>query len=478
MRGANAKCSAVLLAAALAACGGGGSGGSGDGGGPVAGIDGGGILVQGPITQFGSVFVNGVEYSTTGAVITVGGAPATEADLRIGQVVTVTGTLSATGGTPSAARIDFAPTLSGPVQAVDDVAETLLVAGITVRIDGSTSLDDTVTGIDGLRVGDFVEVSGYTDAAGDVLASRIERKTAGEVHVQGPVAHVDTSAKTFTIGSLEVDYSNAASVENFGGGAPADGDLVEADGTLDAGALLASRLVRLEPDLAGTAGERTELEGPITRVVSGTQLEVSGQSVSITSATAYENGAAADLAAGRIVAVQGRFDAAGAIAADSVDFRPEGELELTGTVAALGDAAHTFQILGTTVGVDSMTRFEDKTGGDAKFSLSNLHLGDYLEVRAYQGDGLLVATRVTRESPQSEVDLRGVIDALALPQFTLLGQTIVTTLGTRFRDSNGNDVDQVTFFADAAVGTHMARVKGTMTQGTTTVDAAEVRLED
>ena len=69
---------------ALASCGGGTNGTSGSG-----------VTSTGTITAFGSVFVNGVEFSTSGATIVRDGNPATETNLRVGMVVTVNGSRSA-----------------------------------------------------------------------------------------------------------------------------------------------------------------------------------------------------------------------------------------------------------------------------------------------------------------------------------------------------------------------------------------------
>ena len=98
-----------LLAAfsmfALVACGGGGDTAlSGINGGGIAGINGGGIAV-GPVTGFGSVFVNGIEFSTTGSTITVEGSSASESQLKIGQVVEVRGTIKSSAGTGTATSI-------------------------------------------------------------------------------------------------------------------------------------------------------------------------------------------------------------------------------------------------------------------------------------------------------------------------------------------------------------------------------------
>ena len=92
------KSIALLMAAAaalLSACGGGGS----DAGVAGAGGGGGGIpaataVSYGTITQFGSIWVNGVEFSTSNASFRVKGQPGAASDLRIGMVVRVDGSIN------------------------------------------------------------------------------------------------------------------------------------------------------------------------------------------------------------------------------------------------------------------------------------------------------------------------------------------------------------------------------------------------
>src|SRR5712692_10195739 len=67
----------------------------------------------GTITAFGSVFVNGVEFSTSGATIVLDDNPATESNLRVGMVVTVSGPRSGSG---SATRIEVDDAVKGFVE--------------------------------------------------------------------------------------------------------------------------------------------------------------------------------------------------------------------------------------------------------------------------------------------------------------------------------------------------------------------------
>src|SRR5258708_21319331 len=99
---------AVLL---LASCGGptqlGGIQGSGSG------------VAYGPITGFGSIFVNGVEYATSNAQIRIDDQPGAESQLLVGEVVTVTGSVNSDGKTGTATQVTFSSDVAVPPNGAD-----------------------------------------------------------------------------------------------------------------------------------------------------------------------------------------------------------------------------------------------------------------------------------------------------------------------------------------------------------------------
>src|SRR6267142_1220391 len=161
----------------------------------VAGIQGSGgptpAAAVGPITGFGSVFVNGVEYVTSNAQILIDHQAGTEAQLHAGQVVTVKGTVNADGVTGTATEVSFDGDVQGPVTQVDLTNNTAVVLGQTVRVTGSTLFDDSLQPGDltSLQNGSlFVEVSGFSNGAGEIVASRVDLKSAGSnLQVKGAI---------------------------------------------------------------------------------------------------------------------------------------------------------------------------------------------------------------------------------------------------------------------------------------------------
>lgn len=468
----------VLVAMIVAACGGGGGGGSQIDAG-IGGIDRGGITVaQGPISGFGSVIVNGVHYSTAGATITVDDQPGVESDLRVGQVVRIEGRLDASGTAGVATRISYNDDVDGPIQSIDLAAGSLVVLGQTVRVGPGTSFDDGISprSLEGLAVGDRIEVSGLIAASGAIEATRIERRAASDVvEVQGTASAVDTVARRMLINEQQVDYSGAQ-LGNFPNGQPANGDLVDAHGSVNgSGVLVASRLERRSAALDGTTGDSAELQGLVTRFVSAADFDVAGQRVTTTASTVYEGGTAANLALDADLEVEGSFDATGRVVSRRVQFRQESSVEFAGGVDSVNTAAGTLVVLGTTVRTNSLTRFEDHSTADLeRFGLSDLRVGDYVEVRAYRDADGLVATLLERDDVESSVEVRGPATSVAQPNLVVGGVAVTTDANTEFRDNNGGSITAAAFFA-AAQGRDV-KVRGTLLGNVVLAERAE--LED
>lgn len=467
------------LAALLAAgCGGGG----GSGGSTVAGIDRGGITIaQGPISGFGSVIVNGVHYSTSGATITVDDRPGAESDLRVGQVVRIEASLDASGTSGVAKSVTYNDDVEGPVQGIDLAASRLVVLGQTIQVSAATSYGDSIVprGLEGLRVGDRVEVSGLASSGGVIAATRIERKSvSGSFEVKGAASSVDTAARRLRINQLLVDYASAQ-LSGFPGGQPVNGDLVEADGTLNAsGVLVATKLERRSSSVSATTNDKAEIEGLVTRFAFATDFDVAGQRVTTTAATSYEGGSAANLRADANIQVAGSFDATGRVVAQKITFRADSNLELSGRVDGVNAAANSLIVLGQAVRTTPQTRFEDKSSANLqRFSLADVRAGDLVEVRGYREGIVVVATLLQRENSGAvggSVEVKGPATAVSPPNFTVAGVLVTTDSQTEFRDNNGGSITSAAFFA-AAPGREV-KVRGTLNGNT--VLAARAELDD
>jgi hypothetical protein len=209
------------------------------------------VLVSGPIDAFGSVHVNGLVLDTSRAQVRIDGRAASEADLRIGQMIRAVARVD--GAAAVALSIDYEENVVGPVAGVDAAAGEFTVLGQRVRATATTRFDGgRLNRIGDLRVGDRVAVSGLALPGNTVLATYVGRVAAAEpFELTTAVTAVGPAATTFDLGALTIDYSRAAVLE-LPAGQPTASTVVEVTGSvLDNGVLVAD-YVRALPLLPGT----------------------------------------------------------------------------------------------------------------------------------------------------------------------------------------------------------------------------------
>src|SRR6267154_5784280 len=440
---------------ALASCGGG-----------TSGTGGSGVISTGTITAFGSVFVNGVEFNTGGATIVLDDNPAAESNLRVGMVVTVSGSRSGSSG--SATRIEVDDALKGFVEAKPD-ANHWTVMGQTVLVDDRTRFENNVQP----GVGDFAEVHGLVVADGTISGGFIEKKNAPfpAFEVKGFVKNHNDASKTFDIGTLTVNYSNALinDMPNSVGNAW-NGLLVEAKGSTCAttpvcGTLTASKVEPNGPQMQEAA--EFEIEGFVTSLTSTSDFVVGNQRVVTTGSTRFEGGVASDIAVGVKLEVEGVL-AGGVVTASKVEFGDG--IRIEADIDTVGASSFTLRGLpGITVTVNSLTQFEGGVSG-----LNNLVAGNHVRVRGRaSGSNTVIATEVERRSAESRVELQGPIQSItgSSPNqiVTILGVAVDTT-GVVFED-----VNRATFFSQAVAGT-LVKARGGLNGSTVTW--SEMELED
>jgi hypothetical protein len=292
--------------------------------GSSAGIQGTGrfaaVIAYGPITAFGSIFVEGVEYSLDNASISVNGQPAAASRLQIGQIVTVQGVQAANTNTGTAANVAFDADVIGPVSQLEAAGHRFVVLGQTVQIEGATVLGAGIQAgtFAGLQPGAMVEVSAFEDASGVLHASRIDLLAgSAALQVKGTVEALDSAARTFKLNELTVDYSGVQVSGNLVNGSTATVRANESP----AGTVLYASQVQVASGLAGTAHEHGALEGLITSMSSAESFTVAGQSVRTDGGTRFVLHGQT-LAPNLAVTIQGSFTAAGVLLAHEVQAKP------------------------------------------------------------------------------------------------------------------------------------------------------------
>jgi hypothetical protein len=457
----------VVVALAIAGCGGGdlqtgvGSGGSGA---PVSGAP----LSIGTVTGFGSIIVNGEHFDESGATVLIDERPerptqASVAALRLGTRVE----LEHRDRRITTATVGSA--LIGPVTSVS--GSGFMALGQTVRVDATPArptVFDGFTSLIDLATGAVVEVHGERASSGEIFATRVQLRQAdlNVVRLVGTATNV--SGRSFTIGALAVNATDATILPAATSLSNGDRVAVWTDVPYGGG-VLAAKIVRIGGIQIADNAPLT-LEGPIEAHQSASAFRVGGVRVDAGSA-AFVGGTAADLENGRPVRVRGAY-ANGVLSATTVEFLQPVQVtaSLTGPMTDFVDAGNLFRIRDAQARVTPQTTY---VGGGA----ANLGTGVSVRLEGPVINGTVEATTLEFLAVPADAQ-RVVLGAVATAPsaaaadgsrtFRIDGLTeeVRTTAGTTYR--NGAS-------ADVAIGRQL-RVRGTM-QGSLLV-ADEVEFMD
>ena len=457
------------------------------------GIGGTGIST-GPVTGFGSIFVNGVRFDVSGAeFIRDGKSIFAESDFSIGEYVTVTGNLNTDGLTGTASKIFFEDIVEGPVTSVSTNNTNIEVLGQKVVVDKLTVLIGFKL-LGDLQEGNILEVSGFRNAAGEINATGIKLKAtefidgATELEVTGNIESVNAGAQAFNLGGLTIDYSQAI-LENIANNLPSPGLTVEVKSTqvLSSNIFHASFVEGKSSLYEAKDGTELEIEGRVTQFISSSYFFVGDQPVITNSTTEFKDGALGNIALNVKIEVEGVFNASGGLIAESVSLRESGEtIEIEGTVQSLDIAAGEFSVLGRQIIVNSSTIFIDESSdNNARLGISDLVPGNRVEVKGnFVAGGEILATRVDREDESegeegSETELEGPPENInsTAGTFILFGVTITANESTEFEGDDDQELTREEFFQFISTNEGIqVKAQGYFIDGT--LVAEEIEIDD
>ena len=264
-------------------------------------------------------------------------------------------------------------------------ARSFVVNGVTVDASAVSNFPA------GVAVGVPVEVKGRLDNG--VLVARkveVEDDEDREFEIKGNIAALDTTAQTFQIRGMLIDYSEAPFDNGTASNLSAD-VRVEIKGQLNAsGTVVQATKVEFKGlDDRGSSGS-FEVKGAVEGLNTSTNtFVVRGITVSYSTAR-FDDGVAADLSNGDVVEVKGTV-VGGVLQATEVDFEDGNRsYEIKGNISALNTAASTFVVNSVTVSYASAS-FEDGTVAD-------LRVGARVEVKGSAvNNGVVTASKVEFE---------------------------------------------------------------------------------
>ena len=398
-----------------------------------AGISGTGIVV-GVLTGFGSIYVNGVEYDIDQAEFNIdgqtgfGSAAEAQQNLAIGMVVRLEAKDNG-DGTGTAVRVIYDDAVEGPIETVP-VADSSNRMRFTV-LGQEVIADQIETSFDGMSFSELaqglvVEVSGFADANGSILATRIEYKgmlspNQSLVELHGQISNLNQLGHSFILGATTVYYDQDTRFEDMQQDDLADGQLVEVKGVYRGdGSIFASKIESEEDDIReiSTSEGQLEVQGVIYDFVSASEFFVNGVQVDGSGLSQTEIAALAD---GVEVEVKGPVEN-GVLIAESIEFRGS-EAELQADLTAVDAANDLLTVRFGAAGpelqlrVTSESRLEDDRMDAPNSALTLAELSAAVDEGAdavsisirMQGDSWVVVNLQLKD-PLSKYEAEGVVE--------------------------------------------------------------------
>jgi hypothetical protein len=261
------------------------------------------------------------------------------------------------------------------------------LGSITVRYDATTSFDDVTRTT--LVAGDRVEVEGVLISAGEIDATEIERESSGlgsrdsdDVKVEGIVA-LCAESPDYCVSGVPVDDSGASF--DPPGCVPAPGDLVECEGRLVNGVLMAEEVESEDEDEASLD---VRIDAAVTSVDAVARtLVILGVTVSADGDTELEDGSDLDdenlsfseLQAGQFLEIEAVATGPSTARALSIERDDaevgEDEVRLEGPVTALDPNAPSLSILGQSIPLGAGTEYRGAFGQARTAARADARLG-------------------------------------------------------------------------------------------------------
>ncbi|KHF26684.1 hypothetical protein BOW16_01595 [Solemya velum gill symbiont] len=444
----------------------------------ASGGSGGTGIATGTISGFGSIFVNGIEYDIRGANLVCNGIQCSESDFKLGEIVTIEGVVDHDKRTGIATSVIYTNILNGPVTETSN-QNRIKVLGQTVTTTRSTVLEDIIT-LNELQPGHIVEVSGFHDADGNIVATRMTRlsntfKTGlSIIEARVLIEKTNSQAKPVSLvaGDLTIRIGQNTPI-------PAPGDFVHVKSTeIPLNLQLHASELSVIQRQSYPAGTRLNIEGIVTALNSESRFIVNGIEIQTNDHTRLENPTGNGIALNRKLEADGVINSKGVLVASSIEIAGDHtSSEFNGNIQKIDHASKQVQLFDRTFPISESTQLHDSKSGLLDFT--QLKTGDWVEIYFTESDGNINVELLERKDAETD-EIEGPVTAINSKDSSLvmLGKTIVTNDNTRFTGPNGNRINADAFFRSIALKTTMIDAKGIYNPSSKKFEAHSLHVED
>jgi hypothetical protein len=370
-------------------------------------------ITMGRITNFGSIFVNGVRFDVDNATFIRDKSSSLQkqTDFSVGEFVVIKGSIDADGINGIATEVSYSDILKGEITNTSTDGVSLEILGQLVHTNSLTVLHG-VSQLSELQVGNIVEVSGVLGAKGHIIATHLKLRqnnfTEGvSINIlKGTISNSDTTTQQFEIQGVVIEYSNAL-LENYAGHEIHNDQYVEVESktAITGNTLTAStlRLINEEHDLANH--HTANVEGLISRYVSAIDFDINGLPVTTTTETRYNNGNVNYLNENVFIKLKGTVQTTGVLIAENISFETQQAItEVEGAIQAIDLIANEITLATYTIIINNSTLMIDENNHNGTaFSLNDLSLGEHLSIKGIVlSDGKLLASKLEKRGEHSD----------------------------------------------------------------------------
>lgn len=428
----------------------------------IAGVGGTGIF-QGPITGFGSVFVNGVEFETGTSSFDVNGDNSlTQSDLSIGMIVTIKGSVNNDGLTGTATSLVYDKEIDGPISNVpsfvtgsNNSQKTFSILGYTVIAD-NLSTHYKNTSFDTLTQNDLIEISGYVTGNNQLFATLVKKSSdtfvpgSSEVEMKGNISALTSTS--FNLSGITINYSIATNI-NIDASQLSEGIYVEVTGTLGADNSISADKIEQKSVGFENSDNEISLSGVISNYGSNSNFTINGQVIDASNATQLEPlDALSLLKDGLSIEISGTVTNSIFIAKSlELDLN---NIKLSATIISTDPITNTIQLGFTNitgsieVKTDNSTQFDDDSSANIdNLSFAGLSDGNFIEIEATKKTNGIFISKLKRVD-SGDALLQGTVDSS-------VSNTSITILGITYLVDSNTDYDGMTpanFFSQLSTG--------------------------
>jgi len=435
----------------------------------LTGVGGTGIF-QGPITGFGSVFVNGVEFETGTSSFDVNGDNSlTQSALSIGMIVTINGSVNKDGLTGTATSLVYDKEIDGPISNVpsfvtgsNNSQKSFSILGYTVITDNlSTHYKNTSFAT--LAQNDLIEISGYLTGNNQLFATLVKKSSdtfvagSSEVEMKGNISALTST--NFSLSGITINYSAATNI-SIDASQLGNGIYVEVKGILETDQSISADSIEQKSVGFENSDNTISLTGVISNYdVSTSNFTINGQVIDASSTTQLEpSNALSLLKDGLSIEVEGTVvNSVFVVQSLELDLN---NIELSAKIISIDPLNKTLQLGFTNITgsieikTDNSTQFDDDSSANIEFlSFANLSQDDFVEVEATQKSDGIILSKLKRVDNGDSL-LQGSVDSS-------VDNTSITILGITYLVDGNTDYDGMTpanFYSQLSTGA-VVRIK-------------------